>query len=260
MTSEFVQEAALTIAKARREGAILNGLPEACKPASPEDGYAVQAAFIDLWDDQPVGWKVGATAAKVQELFGLSEPFFGPVFKNTVFHSPATPEASQFQHLCLESEFAFRFARDLPTRDRDYTRGEIIDAVEVLIPAMELISPRFDSLLMDAAPTAIADCAINGGLVLGTPCLDWRKIDIINHSVRFSVDGALKEEGAGARVLGDPVIVLEWLVNKLCAHGLGLQAGDVVSTGTCTGFHYVKPGEKATADFGDLGEVSVQFG
>jgi 2-keto-4-pentenoate hydratase len=38
-----------------------------------------------------------------------------------------------------------------------------------------------------------------------------------------------------------------------------LEAGQLVSTGTCTGLVTLKAGEKAVADFGELGAVEVQF-
>ena len=35
----------------------------------------------------------------------------------------------------------------------------------------------------------------------------------------------------------------------------GLKAGDIVSTGTCTGIDAIKPGDEVIADFGSLGRV-----
>ena len=37
------------------------------------------------------------------------------------------------------------------------------------------------------------------------------------------------------------------------------RAGDIVTTGTCTGFQPVAPGDSVTADFGTLGRVEVSF-
>ena len=259
MTPETSREAARAIADARRNQTLLAKLPTELTPETLEDGYAIQRDFMEIWPERLIGWKVGATAEKVQEIYGLSEPFFGPLYDGTVFHSPAAAKAERFGYLCIESEFAFRFGRDLPVRDEPYRLAEILDAIDVVIPVMELISPRFETLLTDAAPLAVADCGINGGLVLGTLETAWRDINIPAHPVRFSVDGQLREEGTGARVLGDPFNVLEWTVKALARHGLSLSAGQLISTGTCTGFHYVDRGQLAVADFGSLGEVSVLF-
>jgi 2-keto-4-pentenoate hydratase len=49
------------------------------------------------------------------------------------------------------------------------------------------------------------------------------------------------------------------LVNHQSARGKGLTAGEIVSTGTCTGLDSVHPGDVARADFGALGMVEIDF-
>ena len=58
-------------------------------------------------------------------------------------------------------------------------------------------------------------------------------------------------------MLGDPRVALTWLVNELVAHGMGLQVGEVVTTGTCIIPVAIVPGDQLTADFGDFGCVDV---
>ena len=65
--------------------------------------------------------------------------------------------------------------------------------------------------------------------------------------------------GTGERALGDPMNVLLWLANQQSAAGRGLKAGEIVSTGTCTGLDPVRPGDRVQADFGDLGRVEIFF-
>ncbi len=252
-------EAAQLIAKARRDKTLLKALPDSCRPKTLEEGYAIQHAFLADWDAPTAGWKCAATAADVQEAYSISAPFYGRLFAPTVYDSPARPAAGDFGHLCIETEFAFRFSASLPPREATYGREEIADAIGELIPAFEIISPRFDSLLIGDVPTCAADCAINGGAVLGAPCTDWRKLDLASHEVTFLVNGKVRGEGTGAKALGHPLTVLEWLVGALSRDGFGLRAGDVVLTGTCTGFHMVQPGDEVIGDFGDLGRVEVSF-
>ena len=54
--------------------------------------------------------------------------------------------------------------------------------------------------------------------------------------------------------MGNPVTSLTWMVNRARAHGIGISAGEVVSTGTCTGHCFALPGDTVSADFGPLGE------
>lgn len=258
MTPNHIEDAANAICGARRDGNLLDGLGE-LTPRDMAQGYALQDAFLSQWDDRIAGWKVGATAEKVQQVYGVGEPFSGPFFDATTFKSPAKLSAGDFGHHCIESEFAFRFAKDLPPRGELYARDEILGAVESVMPAFELISPRFETLLQDRVALAAADCGLNGGFVLGEETADWMAIDFESHAVTLRIAGELAAEGTGANVLGHPFNVLDWLVNHLSGRGITLKAGEIVSTGTCTGFLYIKRGQRAEADFGALGKIEVTF-
>lgn len=258
VTPEQIEEAAAAICRARRERDMLEGL-DGLTPVTMEEGYLIQDAFMRAWGESVAGWKVGATAPEVQDIYRVDEPFYGPFYASTTYTSPARPKAEDFGHQCIESEFAFRFRSALPAREEKYGREEIVEAIDSILPAFELISPRFDSLLQDRAALAAADCGLNGGFVLGEDYAGWRSLDLSAHHVRLTVDGEVKREGTGANVLGHPFNVLDWFVNMLSSRGIDLQAGEVVSTGTCTGFHYIEPGQTAAADFGELGTIEVTF-
>jgi 2-keto-4-pentenoate hydratase len=75
----------------------------------------------------------------------------------------------------------------------------------------------------------------------------------------MTINGIARGSGPGARALGDPVNVLLWLANQQSRLGRGLLAGEIISTGTCTGLDPVLPGDRAVADFGSLGKVNVEF-
>ncbi|GBE44573.1 2-hydroxyhexa-2,4-dienoate hydratase [bacterium BMS3Bbin10] len=259
MTPQQIEQAAGALKAARKDNRMLAGLDDGLTPRSMEDGYALQDAFMRIWEEPVAGWKVGATAEKVQELYGVSEPFCGPFYVPTTFTSPAEPKARDFGHFCIESEFAFRFGSTLAARKRAYDREEILGAIEAVLPAFELISPRFDTLLQDRIALAAADCGLNGGFVLGEDYANWRGLDLAAHGVRLSVDGEVKGEGTGANALGHPFNVLDWLVNELSRRGIDLNAGEIVSTGTCTGIVFLEQGQKAVADYGVLGTIEVTF-
>lgn len=259
MTPQQIEQAASVLEAARKNNQMLKGLDTGLTPAAMDEGYALQDAFMRIWDEPVAGWKVGATAEKVQELYGVNEPFHGPFYAPTTFASPAMLRREDFGHLCIESEFAFRFGSTLAARESAYGREEILGAVDAVLPAFELISPRFDTLLQDRVALATADCGLNGGFVLGEDCAGWRELDLAAHRVRLTVDGEVKGEGAGANALGHPFNVLDWLVNALSRRGIALNAGEIVSTGTCTGIVYLELGQKAVADYGALGAIEVTF-
>jgi len=259
MLPSNVRAAAGELVALRGSNRIVPGLSDGLEPVDIADGYNVQDAFRRLWPHKLAGWKIGATALEVQAKFEISEPFAGPFFGEDVYTSPARPEAARFPHLCLESEFAFRFDRSIPTRESRYGRKEILEAIGCLLPAIEIVGPRFDSLLFGRAPMAIADCALNSGFVFGAPVMNWRDVDLASHLVELHIDGQFAAQGTGAKVLGNPLTVLDWAVNHLNERRIAIEAGQIISTGTVTGLIHVKQGQEAVVDFGRFGTVEVTF-
>jgi 2-keto-4-pentenoate hydratase len=254
------KEAAVAVlAAARREGRVLESLPSDCKPQSLAEGYAIQQAFRESWPDRTAGWKIGATAAPTMERFGVKEPMYGPFFAKNVHASPARVAAPTRHAMAIESEFAYRLGRDLPARAEPYTRDEIVAAVDAVIPAFEIVGTRYQQIPFHNPASVVADCMLNSAMVLGTPITDWRGLDIPRHPVRLTIDGVVKGEGSGADALGDPRNVLDWVVNRLRAAGVGLEKGHIFSTGTCTGIIPFAAGQTAVADFGALGRIEVCF-
>ena len=76
----------------------------------------------------------------------------------------------------------------------------------------------------------------------------------------LSLDGRLLASGRGERVMGNPLAAVAWLSGFLVERGRALSTGDIVLTGSLTG-HHVVPSARSTftADFGDIGSVSVRF-
>ena len=95
--------------------------------------------------------------------------------------------------------------------------------------------------------------------MLGPAVTGWQRGDLAARAVSLSLNGAHQRTGTGAEVLGHPLAALAWLANDRVAHGGGLKAGEVVTTGTCTGIVFAAAGDRARADFGDLGTVDLAF-
>lgn len=255
-----IARAAAILNEARQTGTWLQGLPDEVRPSNLDEGYAIQDAVIATWGDRVAGWKTGATAAAVQAKLGTDRPLTGAIFAATVYTSPATLPAAAFHHKAIESEFAFRFGARLGPRTHAYERAEVLAAVDALVPAIEVVGPRFTDLLFGRMPTAVADNTLNAAVVFGAPLTTgWQADDLKAASVRLSVNGSVAAQGIGADVLGDPVVSLVWTVNHLSARGISIEPGQILSTGTTTGIVVLKTGDQAVADFGRFGSVAMSF-
>ncbi len=256
---ENVAALALKLWQARQSGGIVDPA-DVQEPASDTEAYAVQAEIVRLSGLPARGFKVGSTSAEAQKLLGTSEPGSCPVLAPYYFDAPATVTLVPAHMPALEGEFAFRMGRDLPPRATDYTEADVRDAIDAVAGAIEVVGTRLKGGLAGKGRyLTTADCGANIALVVGPWQSEWRDIDLKAHAVEMRVNGTVKGSGTGARALGDPINVMIWLANQQARRGRGLKAGEVVSTGTCTGIDPVAPGDQVTADFGTLGSVDIAF-
>ena len=259
MTPDTIKLAAQALIDARKSVTALEDLPEGCIPQTAEEGNAVQDSMLDLCGWPLAGYKIGCTSAAAQEMLNTDRPFSGRVFRPFLFRSPVALPAGNFIRQGVEGEFAFELAADIPARPDPWTREEVAGRIACLFPAIEIIDTRFTRFAEAGVYRLAADTGANGGLVLGEAVSDWPAVDLEAAGIVMSIDGAATGRGRGRDVLGHPFKALAWLANDLARPGYGMLAGQIVTTGTCSGMHYVPHGGTATADFGSLGAVSVTF-
>lgn len=255
------REAAQSLWHAWREAAAITNLPDACRPVTRADGYAIQAALLALAGGKAYGWKIAATSDAGQKHIGVDGPLGGRIFADRIHAPGETISLAGNRMRVAEVEFAFRIGRTLAPRDTPYRSGEVLDAVDALLPSIEVPDSRFIVFEQAGAPQLIADNACAWRFVAGQPAPDsWRELDLSEHVVRADVGGRYLREGVGRNVLGDPRLALAWLANELSAQGIALEAGQVVTSGTCLAPLEIRPGDHLLADFGALGRVDVRFG
>lgn len=251
-------EAARTIWRAWSGGARIGALPDSCRPRDLAAGHAAQAALAP-YAGATIGWKIAATSAEGQRHIGVTHPLAGRLFARFAHADGAELDAAPMHMRVAEPELVFRFGRELPPREAEYERPEVLAAVAALHLAIEVPDSRFQDFAAAGAPQLLADAACAGHFVLGRAVPDWRSRDLPAQAVAIAgMDGRV-HHGTGANVLGDPVAGLLWLVNDCRVRGIGLRDGEVVTTGTCAKPMPIAPGARVTATFDGLGAVTVRF-
>jgi 2-keto-4-pentenoate hydratase len=259
MTSDRIDRAAALLAAAWWGREAIPGLPADALPADEVQAYAVQDALRDRLGLEPAAWKVACTTPEAQARLSTRTPFGGPLPRAALHTSPATIPAASHSMRMIEGELAFILACDLPARPAPYTRAEVEAAIITLHPAIEVADTRYRDWLAADKPALIADLAVSGALVLGPGTEDWRDLDLPALAARMVVGGAVVGQGTGRDALGHPALAVLWLANHLAARGQGLRAGEVVTTGSCTGNYMAVEGDAATAIFDGLGVAKVRF-
>ena len=237
----------------------LAGLPAAAGEVSIADGYAIQDALLarmTAGGRAVGGWKVAASSQAAQDMFKVTEPLTGRIFADTIVEAPHTLSRARLHQCGIEGEFAFRMARTLAPRAAPYSTDEVADAVATLHPAIEIVSSRYSDWQAVTAASIVADNAASGALVVGAGMTDWRHLDLEASTVEMTVNGETTQAGEGQVTFGGPLTAMVWCANHLSARRIPLEAGHIVTTGTCTGIQFVEPEAEVVARYGDLEDVA----
>ena len=251
MTYPAIHQAAALLVEARRQRRKLDGLPAALRPPSADAAFAIQDAVLALLGERAGGWKVGLTPG--------APPSCAPLFASLIHASPFEIPAADVPLLGVEAEIAVRLGRDLPPRATPYGRDDVLAAIDGVCPAIEIVDSRFREFLKSSPDDKLADNVGNGAFAYGAPIAAWRALDLSALRVRLELGGKLLVDKVGGCPSGDPIVAVVWLANHLTGRCGGLKAGQIVTTGSCVGLPFAKPGDDAVATFDQLGTVRVTF-
>ncbi|MBV1796048.1 2-keto-4-pentenoate hydratase [Siccirubricoccus sp. G192] len=247
------------LAAARREGRQIVALPEALVPADAEEAYAAAALVAAQLGWAPLGWKVAGTTEEMRRRLRMPEPIFGRSFAQFLHRAPARLRHATLLDPIVEAEFFFLLARDLPPRDTPWTAEEVAAAVAAVHAGIEVAECRFPGTALPPFSAILADGSGAGHYVLGPEIADWRGATLPAMPVVVEVDGVVRRRGSGAEVMGDPLLSLTWLANRLPRAGAHLRAGEWISTGTASGMLAPRAGAQVVARFGDLPGFGISF-
>jgi 2-keto-4-pentenoate hydratase len=258
MDQAAVERAAETIARWRLGGTPIGELPTAIRPATEEDGYAVQAALhrrLEKAGRGPLGgFKIGCTTPVMQEYLKIPQPCAGGVFAATVHEREVEVEAAKYLKLGVECEIAVRLKRDLGAG----ASGELADAVDAVMAAMELVEDRYEDYGQLGIYPLIADDFFNAGAVLGAPrSLDGAgNLTTVRGAMR--INGEVVGRGRGADVMGHPLTALAWVARRYAELGWTLPAGSFVLLGSVVQTHWVAAGDHVVCEVERLGRTLLE--
>jgi 2-keto-4-pentenoate hydratase len=258
MDTTSQRELARLLAQLRRDGHQQSGLNGRLVPPDKVTAYRVAGMVAEDLGWPVLGWKIAALKEEMQQALRTDSPIYGRVF--FLRESPATFVRARVVSPIPEVEYQARLGADLPPRDAPYTVEEVTDAVASLHPGVEMAECRFvHDEAFPPLPAILADGAGSGTIVYGPEIKDWRQRDITGQEVTLSSNGKLRRKGTAAAALDHPMVPLTWLASELSRTGVGMKAGQMISTGTLTGMLAPKAGEIYVADFGPFGSVTLTF-
>ncbi len=196
------------------------------------EAFAVQrqvAALRAARGEAVAGYKIGCISEAVQRQLGLDRPAFGHLFATEIYRSGVVLDASAFDGLAIEGEFAVRVASDL--------------SIASVFPVIELHNNVFRGA-RPTSPELIANNALHAGVVLPSreiPCPD--PADLIREMISVFRNGELLGTANGGAIPGGPFASLAKVAEHLASAGSALQPDQIVLTGSPLPLYPVRPGD-----------------
>jgi 2-keto-4-pentenoate hydratase len=248
--------AARAFVEARKAGQAMASYPGE-RPLDLAEAYRVQDAAISLWQRAIGGWKVGRINAPDDERLGANR-LSGPIFADTIVDATARePVLPVFADgfAAGEAELLLRIRVPQPDRlPRD--DPETLEWIEDVRIGLEIASSPYPGINDDGACVTISDHGNNSGLVLGLPVDRARWGDLRAIEVETLVDGLVVGNARVATMLDGPLGAVRFLLGNLRERGIAPRDGWWISSGAITGVHGVRPGDRLSARFIGIGEVS----
>ena len=212
---------------------------------------------------QPI-WKVseavsllGSAKTPMAEYFSSqgAAKVGGPVLASTVYASGAAVPLAGFIQPRIEAEIVFVMGDRLA--GPGVSVADASRATSGVAAAMEIIDSRIAGWRIRLADT-VADLASNGAVVISSRIVPLAGLDTRLIGMMLTRNGELADTGAGAAALGDPLTVVAWLANTLGEHGIALEPGHLVMTGSMHAAVPMAAGDVFRAEFDRLGPVTVR--
>lgn len=258
LTETERQAAAEAILRAERTRQVCPQPSRTWPAMTLDDAYDVQRRWAEARIAQGariVGRKIGLTSRAMQRASKMTEPDYGVILDDALFHDGACITAGTLIKPRLEVELAFVMGADVSGAGCQV--HDILRATEFVQPALEIIDYRTE--VPRQIVDTIADNAAFGAIVLGGRPIRPFDADLRWVAATLAQNGVIEETGVSAGVMGHPAAGLAWLVNKLAPLGDGLRKGDIVLAGSFTRPVDIAPGDVIFADFGPLGSIGVRF-
>jgi 2-oxo-hept-3-ene-1,7-dioate hydratase len=251
--------------EAERTGTPIRQLSLDYPDMTVEDAYAVQRVLVALKvaDGREIkGRKIGLTSKVMQRAVSIDEPDYGALFDDMFVEDGGRVAVGRFIRPRVEVELAFILGETL--RGPAVTLFDVLRATEFVSPALEILDARVqmsdpETGHLRTIVDTIADNAADAGLVLGGRVVRPMDVDLRWVAALLLRNGTIEETGVAAAVLNHPGNGVAWLANRLAPHGVSLERGEVILSGSFTKPVFAEPGDTFVADYGPLGTVSVVF-
>lgn len=223
------------------------------------EAYRVQRAMLAprlQAGARRVGRKIGVTSRAVMDMLKVGEPDFGLLLDDMLCHDGGTVERARLIAPRAEGEIAFILKK--PLRGPGVSTAMVLAATECVMPCFEIVDSRIAEWRIKIQDT-VADNASSALFVLGDRAVPPDAVDLRTVGMVLERNGEVIATGAGAAALGSPLNAVAWLANTLARFGEGLEAGEVILSGSLAAMAPITAGDVFSVSLGGIGSARIRF-
>jgi len=249
-------EPAKVLFSAWQSGELHDSLPQALRPQSLDQGYAIQDELFRLAGGERAGWKLGVGSPAAMRAGNLSRPLVGQLESKRCHESGAQVRLPAQSPVTIECEIGFVLARTVSPRVGGTFAPEDIRSTCL---TFEVVRSRFVDRKSVGWPSFAGDNVGFEALIIGHPACDGIDPQILRSLAEESVvhlDGEPVAKGLFGDTATDPLASLQHLYDHAAERGETLREGDIVSTGAmCQPFDLQGGGHRLSVSY--LGQELV---
>lgn len=265
LSTEQISKLAQELNEAERSLIQIPLISQRFPEAGLDEAYAVQDKWVQMKLQsglRQIGWKIGLTSFAMQAALNIDIPDSGVLFDNMHFFDGAKIPEKRFIKPRVEAEIAFVLRSSL--KGPDVTISDVINATDYILPALEILDTRIvrkdkSTGAIRTVVDTISDNAANAGIVTGGKVIRPLDVDMRWAGAIVSRNGSVIETGLGAGVLNHPATGIVWLTKRLSQFDTGLEAGQIILSGSFIRPVETEHGDTVVSDFGPLGSLSIYF-
>ncbi|MCY4338252.1 MAG: hypothetical protein OXD47_05555 [Gammaproteobacteria bacterium] len=223
---------------------------------------AVQLQVVALLaqDWQRAGYKVGLTDSKARDMFGISQPLVGVLFKEMLLPDGAVVELDSATSLLVELDLLARVKS--AAINQAETVAEVARHIDAVIPFIELPDVLFT---LDGDNPAALLVAGNVGAkwgVVGKPVSVTNARELVESLPTMTLQltddtGAVLRAGQGSLILEHPLNSILFLQQELTLSNETMKPGQLISLGAIGGPVKAERGRRYTAKYTGFGAGNV---
>ncbi|GAB2985330.1 fumarylacetoacetate hydrolase family protein [Amycolatopsis acidiphila] len=258
MTEWNVERAATVLAAAEADRADRGPVTDEWPELDLDTAYRVQDEILCrkvASGEQIVGVKLGLTSRAKQQRMGIDSPLTAWLTDRMALPAGAPLVTGELIHPRVEPEIVFVLGERLS--GPGVTAARAMEAVSHVYAGLEVIDSRYTDFRF-TLPDVVADNASSARFTVGGVIRKPDELDLALEACLLEVNGEVVDSATGAAVQGHPAEALALAANTLAKRRVVLEPGWIVLTGGLTDAVFAHPGSRISAQFANLGSVTLR--